>query len=95
MPIFEYVPDGPEGCEQCTGGFEVIQRMDEEPLENCPSCGRPCHRVFSSFAVGGKGKSLLSPGNLARHGFTQYQRKGKGYYEKTAGKGPNAIADGS
>ena len=91
MPIFEYMPDK-EGCEECSEGLEVIQKMDDPPLEKCPDCGQPCHRVFSSFAVGGKGSSLLSPSNLAEKGFTQYTRKGKGYYEKTAGEGPQGIA---
>ena len=66
--------------------------MDDPPLERCPHCDEPCHRVFSTFAVGGKEKSLLSPSNLAEKGFTQYKRMGKGYYEKTAGEGPQGIA---
>ena len=41
----------------------------------------------------GKGDPLR-PSNLDSKGFTQYKRMGKGYYEKTAGVGPNAIADG-
>ena len=94
MPIFEYSPDS-EKCEICNGLFEVIQKMKDPPLTKCPECDQPCHRVFSTFAVGGKGKSLLSKSNLENHGFTQYKRKGKGYYEKTAGKGPKSIADES
>jgi len=92
MPIFEYVPDGECCCIECQDGFEVIQKMDDPPLERCPHCDEPCHRVFSTFAVGGKEKSLLSPSNLAEKGFTQYKRMGKGYYEKTAGEGPQGIA---
>jgi len=36
-------------------------------------------------------KSMLSPKNLERLGFTQYRRAGGGYYEKTAGRGPRVI----
>ena len=36
-------------------------------------------------------KSMLSPKNLDRLGFTQYKRAGGGYYEKTAGGGPRVI----
>ena len=93
MPIFEYEPDCGH-CDRCGGRFEVVQRMNDKPLENCPGCGLACHRVISSFQIGGKGKSLLSPKNIEAHGFTQYVKKGKGYYEKTAGKGPKGIAKG-
>ena len=36
-------------------------------------------------------KSMLSPKNLDRLGFTQYKRAGDGHYEKTAGGGPRVI----
>ncbi len=94
MPIFEYIPDSEETCPYCHGGFEEIQTMSAEPLTACPECGCACHRVISSFGVVTKGASMLSSKNLAANGFTQYKKMGKGYYEKTAGKGPNAIADG-
>jgi putative FmdB family regulatory protein len=95
MPNYEYSPiEEGRGCEHCREGFEEVQSMSDPPLEKCPRCGARCQRVFSTFSVGGSGKSLLSPSNLGRHGFTQYKRRGKGYYEKTAGQGPKAIADG-
>lgn len=95
MPIFEYRPDGDETCPYCHGGFEEIEGMEAEPRTTCPECGSPCHRVMSTFGVGGSEKALLSSKNLEANGFTQYKRKGKGYYEKTAGQGPAAISDGS
>ena len=94
MPLREYEPDGDECCPECLGGFEALQKIDEPPLECCPHCGAPCHSVLSTFRAGGSPKSLLSPANLDRHGFTQYVKRGNGYYEKTAGKGPGAIVDG-
>jgi hypothetical protein len=36
-------------------------------------------------------KSMLSPENLGKKGFTQYKRAGDGYYEKTCGTGPRVI----
>ena len=95
MPIFEYVPDSDETCPYCHGGFEEIQGMHDDPLTECPECGGACHRILSTFGVTGKLNALLSPSNLAEKGFTQYKRKGKGYYEKTAGQGPMGISDGS
>jgi putative FmdB family regulatory protein len=94
MPIYEYEHDS--GDVKCPSPrFEVVQPMSEAPLEVCPTCGKACHRVFSSFGVSAHGvKGLLSKSNLEAHGFTQYTRHGKGYYEKTAGMGPGALASG-
>ena len=92
MPLYEYEPDS-EGCPFCQGRFEVMQKVADPPLSRCPECGRPCHRVFSSFATIKSTKDLLSPKNLARHGFTQYRRSGDGHYEKTDGAGPRVIKD--
>ena len=92
MPIYEYEHDGPPG-EGCAERFEAVEPMSAPPLTKCPKCKSPCHRVFSTFGVAASGRhGNLSPKNLEAHGFTQYARKGKGYYEKTAGAGPNAIA---
>ncbi len=94
MPLYEYIPDG-ESCPTCLGGFEVLQKPSDPPLSRCPDCGNPCHQVLSAFQVGGSPKTDLSPKNLERKGFTQYVRRGKGCYEKTAGKGPQTIVNSS
>lgn len=86
MPIYEYEPDS-GNCAQCGGRFEVFQKVNESPLAVCPECGVACHRVFSAFAVTDSVKDTLSNKNLEKHGFTKFERKGKGYYERTAGKG--------
>lgn len=90
MPLYEYEPEG-EACPFCSGKFEVLQPLDAEPLTACPECGRPCRRVFSTFASVKSSKDLLSPKNLAAKGFTQYKRAGGGSYEKTCGEGPRVI----
>ncbi len=94
MPIYEYEHVGPTpaGCRE---RFEAVESMSAAPLARCPTCQEPCRRVISTFGVKTGGKAgLLSKSNLEAHGFSQYTRKGKGYYEKTAGVGPGAIADG-
>jgi len=92
MPIYEYEHEGEPG-KGCAARFEVFQRMSESPVEQCPTCGRPCRRSFSTFGVAAGGtKGLLSKSNLEAHGFTQFTKKGKGYYEKSAGAGPGALA---
>ena len=93
MPIYEYQPDDAEkaSCEYCQPGFEELQKVSDEPLTVCPKCGAAIHRVLSAFAVNGLEKKLLGKKNLEEKGFTQYKKAGDGYYEKTAGKGPDVI----
>lgn len=35
MPIYEYQ------CEACGHRLEALQKISEEPLSDCPECGRP------------------------------------------------------
>ena len=57
MPIYEYE------CGKC-GRFEVMQRITEDALTVCESCGQPVRRLISetSFALKGGGwyKDLYS-----------------------------------
>jgi putative FmdB family regulatory protein len=91
MPLYEYEPDA-TSCGYCQGRFEVLQSLSEPALTACPQCGKPCHRVFSSFAPIKSTRDVLSAKNLASRGFTQYKRAGGGHYEKTCGDGPNVIS---
>lgn len=88
MPLYRYEPQA-EGCDHCSAGFEVLQSMDEQPLERCPQCGQPCRRVITSFAALRSSRDLLSPKNLERHGFTEYRKNSDGFYEKSVGPGPD------
>lgn len=40
MPTYEY------RCPHC-GTFEVVQRITEDPLKTCPTCGQPVNRLIS------------------------------------------------
>jgi putative FmdB family regulatory protein len=53
MPIYEY---------RCDRGhtFEVMQRMSEDPLESCATCGAPVQRVFHPVAVHFKGSGFYT-----------------------------------
>jgi putative FmdB family regulatory protein len=35
MPIYEYA------CQRCEHVFDALQKMDAEPLKDCPECGEP------------------------------------------------------
>ncbi|MDX1569884.1 MAG: zinc ribbon domain-containing protein [Xanthomonadales bacterium] len=94
MPIYEYrAVEAERGCDHCRSGFDTLQRLSEDPLVECPECGCAIQRIVSAPYVQSGSKHVLKEDNLSRHGFTQYKRAGEGYYEKTAGKGPNTIAD--
>jgi putative FmdB family regulatory protein len=62
MPTYEY---------RCERGhtFEVMQRMIEDPLTSCSTCGAPVQRVFHPVAVHFKGSGFYS---------TDYGKKKKG-----------------
>ncbi len=90
MPIYEYElnDDEPE-CQICTGRFDVLQETNEQPLDRCPGCGLPCHRVVSraSFKVRKGGDAQKA----ADKGFTTWRRAKAGEWEKVAGPGVDAI----
>ncbi|GHV85296.1 hypothetical protein AGMMS50230_09040 [Spirochaetia bacterium] len=60
MPTYEYE------CKSCGHGFEAFQSMSEEPLKQCPQCGKEIRRLInggsgiifkgSGFYVTDKGK---------------------------------------
>jgi len=51
MPIYEYE------CLSCGKQCEIIQRFDDEPLDECPDCGGHMHKLIShsSFVLKGTG----------------------------------------
>ncbi len=92
MPIYEYAVITAPGCPTCRDGFDVLQKFADAPLEACPDCAAPVRRVLAApHVVAGQGH-VLRESHVAKHGFTQYRRVGKGKYEKTAGKGPDTIS---
>jgi putative FmdB family regulatory protein len=68
MPIYEY---------RCERGhtFEVMQRMIEDPLTSCSTCGAPVQRVFHPVAVHFKGSGFYN---------TDYGKQKKGAAETDA-----------
>lgn len=93
MPIHHYRPrEGDTGCPHCRTGFDLLQRLADPALTACPACGAPVERVISAPQVVSGGAHHLRESNVAKNGFTQYRRIGKGLYEKTAGKGPDVIS---
>ncbi|MBM3153722.1 MAG: zinc ribbon domain-containing protein [Chloroflexi bacterium] len=48
MPIYEYNAIS-DGCGYCRRGFEVLQKIGEDPLDRCPKCRGLVRRVPSPF----------------------------------------------
>lgn len=89
MPIYEYAPLSGQ-CDQCNGLFTCIQRIAEEKLTACPTCGQACERRISAVALGGK--YSMTQSRIEQSGMTQYKKSGDGVYERTAGKdGPEHL----
>jgi len=53
MPIYEY---------RCDNGhtFEVMQKMTDDPVQECQECGAPVQRVFHPVAVHFKGSGFYN-----------------------------------
>jgi putative FmdB family regulatory protein len=49
MPIYEYqsFEKGQKRCGKCRDPFEVLQKVEEQPLKKCPACGAPVRRLIS------------------------------------------------
>jgi putative FmdB family regulatory protein len=41
MPTYEYE------CKSCGYAFEAFQRMSDEPLKECPQCGKEVRRLIN------------------------------------------------
>ena len=100
MPTYVYSAPAASGepaikaaCEVCSVHFEIVQKMSDDALTHCPKCGGPVERIIMAPNLNGAGKyKKPSDDRLAKAGFTQYKRSGKGHYEKSFGKGPTNLA---
>ena len=68
MPIYEY------RCESCGHEMEVIQKMADDPLTECPECAKPTL------------KKLISAGGFILKGTGWYETDFKGSKNKPTEK---------
>jgi len=81
MPVYVYrANDRKCDCDCCKEGVEVLQRMDEPPLERCPKCGRRVEKRLSSFSLGVSESSFNDKARAK--GMHKLKRLGEGEYEK-------------
>ena len=69
MPIYEY------RCVKCDHIFDVIQKVSDAPLTECPECGDRVEKCVSGPAIQFKGSGFY---------ITDYAKKGGG--DKKGGK---------
>ena len=79
MPVYWYKTTK-TGCDHCKDHFEYTQSMTEEPLKQCPNCSGPVKKIPTPVS-GGVPK--LSNGSLRDKGFTKFEKRSDGNYEKT------------
>ena len=91
MPTYVYeviMPNGETGER-----FEVFQPLSDPALEKHPETGAPVRRAIVLPQVQTTSdKGRYSKSNLERLGFSRFEKRGDGHYEKTAGQGPDAIS---
>ncbi len=81
MPIYEYAASG-KGCPHCEAHFDVLQKLADATLVQCPQCGAAVVRVIGVASVAMGGAHVLKESNVAKKGFTQYRRAGDGRLRK-------------
>ena len=53
MPTYEYE------CKSCGHGFEIFQAMSDDPVKDCPECGKEVRRlIFGGAGVIFKGSGF-------------------------------------
>lgn len=92
MPFYTYQNSTDDCCDYCREGFDILQRINADPVAMCPECSNKVKKVISAPNVVA-GKAHLTTDKAAdKGGFTKYKRAGSGVYEKVTGKGPKYIS---
>lgn len=80
MPIYEY------RCSACGHELEAIQKLKDEPLRECPACGKPdLHRLISAAGFRLKGSGWYE---------TDFKQGKKRNLSATDAKADSAAASG-
>jgi len=80
VPIYEYeLIDG--DCRACGGRFELRRPIDRPALTQCPLCKKAVRKVLSQVNTP-KITKPLSVSDAKKAGFTVYEKRDKGVYER-------------
>jgi putative FmdB family regulatory protein len=80
MPLYEYE------CDACGHRFEVIQKFSDPPVNKCPNCAGPVHKLIASPAIQFKGSGWY---------ITDYARKDSARAGKTGESKDSSSAEPS
>lgn len=81
MPIYQYTAsDEAKSCSYCRNGFEISQKLADEPLKTCPKCGLPVSKTYSAPTIGRSRSGFDDRAKAA--GFSKLKKLGKGEYER-------------
>jgi putative FmdB family regulatory protein len=100
MPIYEYV------CTECEHAHEALQKMSDEPLKECPACGKLALKKLVSaagFRLSGSGwyetdfksdkqRNLVESGNKKKDSSTDSSTKETGSGNKKSSSNKEAAA---
>lgn len=96
MPLYSYIVYNEDGSE--AGIIELMQGVNDPPLTKHPTTGDRLERCIGKPSIAGRwtdraaSKTLSDNKRLGELGFTKYEKKGDGYYERTAGsQGPKTL----
>ena len=84
MPLYEYE------CNVCSRRFELIQKFSDPLASECPTCGGPVRKLFSSPAIQFKGSGWYVT-DYARKGQTDSQTAKDGSGEATPSSAPGST----
>jgi putative FmdB family regulatory protein len=80
VPIYEYeLIDG--GCSACGGRFELRRPISRPALTHCPLCKKAVRKLVSGVSSPSLTKPL-SVTDAKKAGFSVYEKRDKGVYEK-------------
>ena len=86
MPIYEYL------CESCGYQFEEVQKFNEQPLEECPECGKnSARRQVSISAFHLKGGGWYKDGYSGKN--NESEKTEKSVKEKTEDSNKKTLAN--
>ena len=87
MPTYEY------RCNSCGEHLDVVQSFSDEPLTECPNCGRKALRkVFSPVGIVFKGSGFYKTDNRRGSGGSKTKEKEK---ETTSSSSSSSSSDSS
>lgn len=80
MPMYVYeAKEGERSCDECRGGFEIRQSLNDEKLTRCPKCGAMVIRVIQAPGLTHSRTDLHY--RAKRAGFKCLKKVQKGEYE--------------